>query len=664
MSVMGLLIVLASPWFAATWLLFDRRSARGRMTFVVAAVAMAVGAVLAAVSEPVTTIDLPTWFTLPGRTPVAVAWAWRADSAAWAAVAGIATIAAGSALLVPTPNDRVWTAALAVIGCLAQVWLLDGLGLLLAALSLLGLASFVLLNLDETPHDHSAAARSFWLMGVAADPLLVLAFIISAVVLHSQETSAGVDADAVGTAAMVHPGATVFVGLLLWLGALGRAAQFPLVVSIDATAAFSPAGRVFAVALGTVAAGWRLCEAAHVWWRTSVAAGDLVTAGSLVSALLAAWFGWCTRDGRVRIAYLLAANISLSLGPLLAGTPEGHAAAVVQMLVALAAAAWLWCMLEERGSMDSTEPVGSASFTWFVSTSRGGLPIVGRFPAAERPHTPRLAVPAHLAFAVGLATMLLAVAGPLAGSWWTTISTSMDTPASFSVRVAEPGPTELHPPTWAPLVGSLASVLIAMGSLEAARQVIRASFDEPKSSVSATQRSDVESAVTSDVRHTVVGSWLATGGVLFLPGLLAVGLQHREFAAVNADALVSLRWLGCALVGAIVGWLWAGLSAHQQQRWSEGLAPLARLGRYRLRVPALLMLGANRLVRGLAQVFRFLDWFVLDVLCLGTLKRLPTVGRLAVSELQATGEPSYALTLWLAVTAVVATVVWLAQNNP
>ncbi len=94
----------------------------------------------------------------------------------------------------------------------------------------------------------------------------------------------------------------------------------------------------------------------------------------------------------------------------------------------------------------------------------------------------------------------------------------------------------------------------------------------------------------------------------------------------------------------------------------QSLAVLQKLGEQRLLIPGLLHFGANFPLRGLAQMFRFLDWSVLEVACWSRLRRLPDTARLFTHELRDAGNGSYALVVWISGTALVTTIVWLAHT--
>lgn len=155
---------------------------------------------------------------------------------------------------------------------------------------------------------------------------------------------------------------------------------------------------------------------------------------------------------------------------------------------------------------------------------------------------------------------------------------------------------------------------------------------------------------------------MASVALVLAPTAIIVLLARPggDLVAMAAQCSPALACL--ALAALITGWVWAGWPIEQQQKFAQSFAVIQRLGEQRLMIPGLLHFGANFPLRGLAQMFRFLDWSVLEVACWGQLRTLPETARRFTHELREAGHGSYALVLWISGTALITTIIWLAQT--
>jgi hypothetical protein len=132
--------------------------------------------------------------------------------------------------------------------------------------------------------------------------------------------------------------------------------------------------------------------------------------------------------------------------------------------------------------------------------------------------------------------------------------------------------------------------------------------------------------------------------------------QGLMSAVESPSALAGWSVVVC---GMLAGVLWHRCPLLLRTRCRAAWDPLLSVGRQRFLMPMLFNSGVNLPIRGVAQLCRFLEWFVIDAWLLGTLRRLQRPSS-AADELQAAGAGFYALALGLTAAALTLTIMWLA----
>lgn len=571
--------------------------------------------------------------------------AWTTDRFSLVMVAATMVLLAAATVLLPDDATAAWMLLLMMIGGVLQLWWLQHVWGIVGVTVVISFLALVLPTAGDSPGS-AGLARSLWLSITVGDLALIVAIIAGIGGLGEGITRQFNDPDIVREFAAMRPATAMFVGFWWWIGILGRTGQFPLCVALDRVRTYPPLAWVAAVGLGVFTVGWRWCDLGQAWWAASPSVFNLIVSGALASALLCGWFAIGTADFRVRVAYLTAAQIGLALGPLCTGTDVDRtwASAVVMGTVGLAV--WCWCMVTapegplERGEEATTGPAwarimtgGEAStvvWQWSMASRPAAAPVLPTIAPAARSFAP----------AIVLIWCGLSIA---AGSWWWSEEplTSIVKTSPLSERTGD-AVENLAPmrPNGSIPVSAMAVACISAAICIGMRSLLREPGTAQKS----------------------VPVWMASATLAMAPVTIIVLFAHPTSHLVAIGAQFSPALACLALAALIIGWVWAGWPIEQQQKTGQSFAVIQRLGEHRLSIPGLLHFGANFPLRGLAQMFRFLDWSVLEVACWGRLRAFPDSARRFHHELWEAGNGSYALVLWVSGTALITTIVWLAHT--
>jgi hypothetical protein len=554
-------------------------------------------------------------------------------------------------------TDVAWSLLLysgaAAVWCVDTVWLV----LILQAV-LLALGAW---RLGSAGEDVAAgpAARGWWLTATVTDiAWLLVALCWTFDAPATTFTQAGDPAFVAGLQAQ----GPAFVGalaLLLWLGTWGRALQFPCGLGCDQVRHFSAAawGPVWITTQGLVTARWLSIAAA--WFPAVPETAAIIQGGTALAGLSAAWFALCSRDPRVRIAWLLTIPWSLALA--LLTDPAGTAPALALIAGTILLTSW-WTAPWESASTTTAEPLSPASTTRVTMSSPAGFATVfatsmsGRLrsdgPWAEtlKLVTGRETEPigSHDSGRADMPTARGGRLGIFVGACvalitWTLLGNLVEPtfgePAQAITNSLTATGGETTPdsaPMW-PLAARLGTFCLA--AITMVRLIVE------------TRRPQGE-------RWSVIGMSLGGAVLLAGPGLVLVStgfqLDPTEWIAVGLRiALVA----GIVAAGLLIGaWSVRSGVADGRLTWFE---PWARLGRRRLYLGTLLLFGVNLPLRALAQLTRFWDWFAWDTLFLGAFRRLPRMGADEGLDLHQVDPGFYALSLGVGTAAVTLTLLWL-----
>jgi hypothetical protein len=171
----------------------------------------------------------------------------------------------------------------------------------------------------------------------------------------------------------------------------------------------------------------------------------------------------------------------------------------------------------------------------------------------------------------------------------------------------------------------------------------------------------VQSAAEARAVTWTAPSWWGVAWLLIAPMalVLAVGRTATEMeVSLRAPGAIIGPATGAA--GVILGFAWQRCPSPLRQRLGTLWSPLVRLGGNRFSMAQVFLYGITLPLRGLAQLCLFLDWFVTERLFLDWNRRV-SHGLGTDDELPSAGVEFYALALWLAAAALIATVMWLGR---
>ncbi len=554
-------------------------------------------------------------------------------------------------------TDVAWS--LLLYGGAAAVWCVDTVWLVLVLQA--GLLALGAWRLGSVGDDVAAgpAARGGWLTATVTDVAwLLVALCWTFDAPATTFTMVGEPAFVVGLQAQ-GPAYVGALALLLWLGTWGRALQFPCGLSCDQVRHLSAAawGPVWITTQGLVTARWLSIAAA--WFPVVPETAAIIQGGTALAGLSAAWFALCSRDPRVRIAWLLTIPWSLAMSMLT--HPAGTAPALALIAGSILLAAW-WTAPWESAHSAAADPLSNASttrvtmsspagFATFFATSMSGrlrsdgpwaetLKLVtggdaepiGSHDAghADMPTARggRLGIFVGACVALVTWTLLGDLVEPTSGTPAQTITDSLTTTGG--------APSPRSTPLW-PLAARWGTFCLAAITIV---------------------RLIVETRRPLGERWSMIG--IALGGVVLWIGpavvLALAGFQFDPSEWIAVGRRIALV-MGVVAAGLLIG-AWSVRSGVTDGRWAW-FEPWARLGRRRLYLGTLLLFGVNLPLRALAQLTRFWDWFAWDTLFLGAFRRLPRMGADEGLDLHQVDLGFYALSLGVGTAAVTLTLLWL-----
>lgn len=639
-------VLLALPWLACLTLAGAGAgsSPRGRQTVLFTTVLIGVGCLFLLIrhEEPTLAFGPALTHVTPAATLSEVA--WSANRFSLVMVAATMLLLAAATVLLPDDAPAVWMVTLLVLGGVLQIWWLQHVWWIAGATILVSFLALLLPTAGDSPHT-AGPARSLWLTVTVGDLALIVAIIAGIGGIGHGTVGRFDDAETVREFAAMRPATAMFVGFWWWIGILGRAGQFPLCVMFDRVRTYRPLAWVTVVGVSVFAIGWRWCDLGHAWWAATPSVFNLIISGALASALLCAWFAACTTDFRVRVAYLTAAQISLGLGPLCTGEADERVWASAVVMGTIGLAVWCWCVVTSPADSTERPDDTAAAPAWARVMTGGEVSTVAWQWSLSSPSVTSSVLPTIAPSARTMAPVMallwcgLAIA---AGSWWWSdeplqmiadSTSSADEAGSALENIAPQRPNGSIP------ISALAVGLISSSVCAGLRSLLRASG--------------------ASVHSLPV--WVASLTLASLPAWVLVLLSHPTGLWTTLSSHTSPALACLALAALVTGWVWAGWPIEQQRKAAEPFNLIRQLGAQRLLIPGLLQFGANFPLRGLAQMFRFLDWSVLEIACWGRLRNFPETARGFTQELRDAGNGSYTLVLWVSGTALVTTVVWLAH---
>lgn len=650
-----LITILALPWLACFGLIVSgsRNPQWGRWLVMFTAALLSLGCLTLVILQLEPTVALGSAADEVERSATMTPLAWSTDRFALVMVAVTMLILAAAAVLLPDDSSAAWMLTLMIVGGVLHLWWLQHVWWIAGAGVLISFLVLVLPTAGQLP-GMAGPARSLWLTTSVGDLVLILAMIAGLGGLGDGNALLFCDSRTVGEFAAMRPATGMFVAFWWWIGILGRCGQFPLCVTFDGVRQYRPLAWVIGVAVGVFTVGWRWCDLGHAWWAASPSVLNLVVSGALASSFLCAWFALCTADFRVRVAYLTAAHVSLALGPLCTGNEIDRVWASAVVMGTLGLAVWCWCVVTAPSETD-TQGENALGPAWAkIMTGGGTSTVVWQWSMTSQP-TPRPVLPTIAPWArsqAGIAVLLWCGLSIAAGSWWWGEDLSAETvpKAATSASPERTGDViddavPLRPNGSIP-VSALVVALIAASVCTGMRGLLRQSGRE----------------YSSEAREHSAGTKLAFAALGAAPTAIIVGFAQTSHCVAAIGTQLSPALACLALAALITGWVWAGWPIEQQQRVAASFAVLQRFGERRLLVPGLLQFGTNFPLRGLAQMFRFLDWSVLEITCWGGLRTLPEALRRFIDDLRQAGHGSYALVVWVSGTAIITTIIWLAQT--
>jgi hypothetical protein len=645
-GIFAALIVL--PWCAAGLLLWrnDDRFQHRRATVVLVTALVMVGCLGLAMTDATPQIAFGATSDSTETATMGSRWSWSADRFSLAMVAALMSIIAAASALLPDESPSVWLLTL-LIAALVPMWWWSQSVWGLAGISVI--TSFLMLILPAMTAlaGTLGAAQTLWLSTALGDVALVIAIVAGCAGLGDGAAAHYGDPTAMSEFATMRPATAMFVAFWGWLGVLPRAGQLPFSVNFDSMRPYPSRAWMLSVGLGVFALGHRWCDLHRGWWSASPPMTNLILSAALASALLCAWFALCTADLRVRVAYLVAAMFSLTLGPLTSGDDIERVWAAATIIGSLSLAIWLWCVTITPRRPATTEPENAPA--WIRILTSGEMQGAPRS-VATNPRTVAPICPSILPTSPrGIACLVVVLWCGLCigvGSWWwedepiasaTMVTSAVEGADTELAMAAEPVRTR---PNGRRPVSTAAVMLIAVA-----------------------MSAGVRSAFPPSAREESASSPFVPGVILCCaPVGLIVTLAHSEPVLLAIGRRCSPA-LACLVFAAMVfGGLFAGWPQEHRDKLNAALTIVRRMGEQRLFAPELLRFAANFPLRGLAQLFRFLDWSVVENGSWANLRRLPESLRRFHDEVRLAGNGSDALVLLVSGVALLTTIVWLAHT--
>lgn len=520
-------------------------------------------------------------------------------------------------------------------------WISDDIMLsFLAQVGLLGLGCLVLAWMSSQSSG-THASRQLWI-GVTCGDAILWALTLWWF-LEFQRTTW--DSPAVAShwqeLAKTSPAVVTALGLWLWCGTLARGWQFPFGLTCDSAADFPSKilGWQFCVVLAPM--GWRwMSTGLPIFW-SSPECYQLIQGAALLSACLAAWFSLCSDDPRIRSAWLAAWHWSFVIVALLIDENHGQSWSwLVGTSGLLSLATLLTCWVPATESLDQYDSTGDDSTTqdeprivaftsqrtrssgdWNWNVAFQGITTQLATVRNRSPMSRPQPIVMFQGGRVGLfCQLILFSSGPFVV-------------AAMSAS-SEPSLTENTDFVWSPMP----LVALGAGVLAMTQLLLK---------------------TPSRVAKTSAGYWLPA---CFLPVVPWVTMQHPQVfweAIMRASSsLQFLATMAAMVIGIVLGLVFHDRSGESPPR--RYLETLSRLGRRRLYLPQIWLLGWNLPLRGMAQLTRFLDWFVIDGVVLKGLGFLTRWSHSSPAELQNHDPGFYALSVSLGAVAVTITLIWLS----
>ncbi|MEX0716225.1 MAG: proton-conducting transporter membrane subunit [Planctomycetaceae bacterium] len=116
--------------------------------------------------------------------------------------------------------------------------------------------------------------------------------------------------------------------------------------------------------------------------------------------------------------------------------------------------------------------------------------------------------------------------------------------------------------------------------------------------------------------------------------------------------------LPIALAGMVCGWWGARAGDRLPTALRRMLAPVSRLGRHRFYLEDVFFLGIVLPLRAVAQIGRFVDWFLIDGLLVGLPARLAALAARGTAPLREMGARFYLLSMVLATAVLLGVLMW------
>lgn len=602
-------------------------------------------------------IGVVVWWLLTPAEPVTVAWplSWLSPSAesitftldqtralALLTMAGVVWVIAWS------PSQIPWSTLSRaggwwLLGLANLFWLSDDLMVSwLAQTALLG-GGCLLLGWSSEGTAGAPSARQLWITITCGDGLLWSLSLWWFAEFGSTQWSAPTQSPAWQDFVASSPAIVTAMGLAIWCGTLARGWQFPLGLTCDSATEFP--GRALGLLFGLVLApvGWRwLSAGVPVFWH-SPECYHLIQGAAMLSACLSAWFSLCSVDPRVRVAWLAGWQWSFVIAALLVHEDWGvNLSGLVGASGLLTSVAllglWTTGTPADRDAAsrpfsadDRTEEPVIATFTnwrsgtrhafhWTTVTQHLKAHWPGFEPMSRQTDAAGNVVAIGGRGTVFCASCLLAV-GPMLVTAWAPVDGFRQTT------------------TDAPFL-SLFPLLALCGGVWALTRLVLTTI---------AAEAHASGKHWRHVTLTPLLPWIFVGltqGSLFPVGTLQVTAQLLAMVvAVGAGIVLGLLGNGREAVRTR-GSLWETFE---------------RLGRRRLYVPQLWLLGLNLPLRAGAQLARFLDWFVIDGVLLNGMSSLARWESRSSDDLQNRDPGFYALTVGLGAVSVTITLMWLAQ---
>ncbi|MEX0701813.1 MAG: proton-conducting transporter membrane subunit [Planctomycetales bacterium] len=544
-----------------------------------------------------------------------VAFAWRFDPLAGWLVAGIALAGFGVAVRgtrgsISEQRRFAGGLLLCVAAAAGAVLAADFLQFYLLW-SLLSLAAWRMIDVQPERAADAAAGRALVLAQRLADVGLGIGVFSIWSWCGTFDMAQAMEAGPAGPAWLVafdeqHTGAATLLAACLLAGTIGRCAQFPIfgwlheVGKTRAAANAAVVGVVMPVGIYLLARCGPLFAAAPEGRLLAMAFGGM-------TILLAGTIACAQDDLKPAIAFAAVAQFGFALLGLGTGTERGFVAAVLLCVTHAVAYAVLLAAGEDIAAATDRE--------------------------APHPARPRSSIPTRARWSFAFAALLVATGlwgeHAILGELWN--ASAAPDPGASNIPLAPP----------LLVLGMAGLFLVAL----ALSRAFALDFTGERSA--------------GGLRIAPAAAEWAPVACWWWPVVLAIAaaspwLGISSLSAGSGDAFAAGFGLPIALAGLVCGWM----AARAEGRMPAPLAPLARLGRHRFYLEDVFFLGVILPLRGLAQVGRFADWFLIDGLLVGLPGRLVTLAARGMSPLREAGARFYLLSMVLAAAVLLAVLVW------